>query len=230
LGAPGAIVGSGAFASVFSPFNAHYETTDLVKITEGGSLTLRLDHFVSIQANTREIGIWENVFLIDTSSDGSGKTGNPASAFGAGSARVQVSENGTDWYALNNDQPIVFGLPGNYYTNSSGPFDPAPPANPAYADFGKPFTGQLSDFNGKDYPGVLGVLDGSAGGTWLDLDGAPFTQVGFIRFIGVQGSTMELDAVAINTSAAGAAVPEPAAGMALLCGGGLLSLIRRRRA
>ncbi len=211
LGEPSPIVGAAdGFPNVFSPFSPHYETTDLVAIGTGGHLTLRLSHFVTIDRNpgVRELGIWENVGLID--SVGNGTATNPATTFGADSAVVEVSPDNVTWFALNNGSPILFNLPGNYYKNA-GPYDASAPASPQFADFGKPFTGTLSSFDGENYSQVLATLNGSAGGTWLDLDSSPFSQVGYVRFSGVAANqTLEVDAVSINTSLAGAAVPEPA--------------------
>ncbi|MHA3771095.1 PEP-CTERM sorting domain-containing protein [Verrucomicrobiota bacterium sgz303538] len=234
LGAPSPIVGAGSgFDSVYSPFNPHYEASDIVAIGAGGQLTLQLSHFVTIDRTPGvfEIGVWENVFFsgLDWPSGG-GKTGNPVNVTGADSAVVEVSQDGVNWYSLNGGAPILFTLPGNYYTNA-GPFDSAAPASPQLADFGKPFTGSLSDFDNKSYSEILTVLNGSAGGTWLNLDSAPLQQVGFVRFSGVAaGQNLEVDAVAINTSLAGSAVPEPSAGVLAMMGIGMIGALRRKRA
>ena len=55
------------------------------------------------------------------------------------------------------------------------------------SDFQKPFTGNLSSFNGLRYfdaanPDMLDLLAGSGGGKWLDISGTGLAQVGFIRF------------------------------------------------
>lgn len=237
LGAPDPIVSPGTtYSHVLDPFNAHWEPSQITRIGAGGQLTLRLSNFVTIDRTQGvfEIGVWEYIFLNDVSWP-NGQAGETAVATGASSAIVDVSEDGVNWFSLNNNQPILFTLPGNYFTNA-GATDSEAPASPQFADFGKPFTGSVSDFNGKNYSQIIATLDGSAGGTWLNLDDAPFAQVGYIRFRDVPQlpevsgtETLEIDAVAINTSLAGAAVPEPGSGLLALLGAGVIGTFRRRR-
>jgi len=230
LGKPGDIVGVGSgFEGVFSPFNPHYESSELTGIGFGGQLTLQLQNFVTVTTGAREIGIWSNVGLTDVDYP-NGTADNPTSTFSSpSSAVVSVSANGVDWVTLNGGAPITFSLPGLYYSNA-GPFDSTAPESPVLADFGKPFTGTLSDFDGKTYPQIVETLNGSAGGTWLDLDSTGLSEVGYIRFNGVaSGEELYLNAVSINSTLSGGAVPEPASGVLLLIGvSGMLFLSRRR--
>jgi hypothetical protein len=224
LGQPAPIVGADSgFAGVFSPFNPHYETTDLVGVGAGGQLTLQLAFPVTVQAGAYEVGVWSNVGLNDSDYP-NGTNYSPAQTLSPpASAVVSVSADGTHWATLNSGNPITFSLPGNYYTNA-GPYDATAPANPQFANFGQPFTGSLSDFDGEDYAQVLATLNGSAGGTWLDLDGTGLSQVDFIRFNGVASG----DVLYINGVSGNAALPEPgAAGLAML-GGALVFSLRRR--
>jgi hypothetical protein len=89
------------------------------------------------------------------------------------------------------------------------------------ADFGKAFTQPLSAFDGRNWSSILTLLDGSAGGEWLDLTSVPYPFVRFVRF-DVTGADqrMYLDAVAVT--------PEPgaASACAMIVTG---SLLRRRR-
>lgn len=229
LGKPAAETGFGPL----TPFNPHFGTSQIVRIGAGGQLTLQLANYVLVNntAGVRELGIWENVGLIDASSYPDPTTaGNPASVFGADSAIVEVSEDNLTWHALNGGAPILFNLPGNYYANSTGAYDPAPPS-PADADFGQPFTGVLADFDGESYAAVLTTLGGSAGGTWLDIDSSfGLTQVGYVRFSGVAGGQqLEIDAVGINGSLIGATVPEPGAAGLLAAAASLFLGLKRRR-
>ena len=225
LGKPGALAGS----SVFSPFNPHFQPSQLARIGEGGSLTLQLENFVIVAPGVRELGIWENIGLADTAFP-NGTAGAPATVFGADSAIVEVSADNVSWFQVNGGLPVFFTLPGNYYANSTGAFTASAPAVPVLADFGKPFTGMLSDFNGQTYGQVLATLDGSAGGTWLDLDSTGLAQVGFVRFSGLApGQTLEIDAVGINGSLIGAAVPEPGVAGLLVAASGLCLGLRRAR-
>ncbi len=224
LGKPGGNIGTGTF-NAFSP---NFATTELARIGFGGELTLRLSNYVTVNytPGVREIGIWENVGLVAAT----GGATNPATVFGADSAVVSVSADGVNWFSLNSGQPILFTLPGNYYANATATNDP-PPANPVLADFGQPFTGSLSDFDGKSFSDILTALNGSAGGTWLDLDETGLSQVGYIRFDGVaSGQTLEINGVGINGTLAGAAVPEPSAVHFLcLCASGIAGFYRLRR-
>ena len=93
-------------------------------------------------------------------------------------------------------------------------------------DFAKPFLGTLADFNGKDYAGVLGVLDGSSGGTWIDLSPAAATagaSIQYVRFSLPQnepaGNFFFVDSVT--------AVPEP--GTVAGCALAAAALLRRRQ-
>jgi hypothetical protein len=221
LGKPGGNIGPGTF----NPFNPNFATTELARIGFGGELTLRLSHYVQVMPGILEIGIWENVGLV---AGGGGGAQNPATVFGLDSAVVSVSEDGVTWFSLNNGNPIVFDLPGNYYANATA-INAPPPTSPVLADFGLPFTGVLPDFNGQSFAGVLGTFGGSAGGTWLDLDETGLSQVGYIRFNGVaEGQTLEINGVGINGNLAGAAVPEPRA-LALIALGITIILRRRHR-
>lgn len=220
LGKPGALVETPPYPpTVFSLFSSHYQDTELVRVAPGGSLTLQLSHYVTIVPDAPEIGVFEGVFF----------TGDPIlAAVGAGRAIVEVSKDGQNWYSLNSGQPIVFDMAATYFLNS-GPFDSEVPENPILADFGKPFLGSASDFVGKSYSEALQMLNGSAGGTWLDLDEVPLDQVGYIRFIGTGSSTLDINAVSINTAAAGQAIPEPSTLLAVVGGAAFLGLIRKRR-
>jgi PEP-CTERM motif len=238
----GPAIGDPGFA-IYTAFNPPFSNTQVTAIGTGGSLTLRLENYVLIDRTpgTFELGVWENVGLVDVGAfpNPNPITGPTTFEFGSDYAKVEVSPDNVNWYALNNGERVFFTLPGNYYANATNP-DTAP-ANPVVADFGKPFTGTLSSFNNKDFAGVLGVLDGSAGGTWLNLDSVPVdvTQIGFVRFsdpLMGPGSTfppvtdtLEIDMVAINSAYVGAPTPEPASAALLLSGFALCGFVRQRR-
>ncbi|MEX2091451.1 MAG: hypothetical protein WD971_02180 [Pirellulales bacterium] len=228
LGAPANTNGSNPFEGVVSPFNPPYKANDLLSVGENGHLTLRLSNYVLPQALSREIGVFTNVGLADADYPNGQADAGPFT-FGVDSALVEVSENGTSWASLGS---VTFDIPANAYTDLTNPFSLTNGSEPA--DFQQPFTGSLSDFANKTYagasPNILELLDGSAGGTWLDISAAGLAQVGFIRFTVPENLaanvSLELDAVSIARDAIGApTVPEPVT--AVLLGTALLGLVFR---
>ena len=194
---PSASTGSGNADGNFSPFNPHYRPGELVQVGQGGGLTLRLERFVRVEPRQRHLGVLENVFLVAGSD---GVVGHPPGFFGGDTANVEVSADGVNFVSLG---PVAFSGFGNYWADSSGPYSKAGGA--VRADFGRPFTRDLSQLAGMNYGQVLAFLEGTAGGTWIDLSPSGLTQVGWVRFSGVAaGQTLEIDAVTINSSLAGA--------------------------
>jgi len=226
LGLPNPIV-PGSFGypdTSLNPFTPHWNGSNIVQVGFGGQLTLRLERFVTVTPGLMELGVWENVFLLQASGP-AGTAKNPAVVAGADSAAVEVSADGTNFVSVGIK---TFGWFGNYWTDSPGP---SSSGGTQMADFGMPFVGALSDFNGLGYANVLAQLEGNAGGTWLDLDSSGLSQVGWVRFSGVaSGSTLELDGLAINTSLAGAStIPEPSTILLLGVSACLLIFYARKR-
>ena len=214
LGPPAGITGVLAgFPNVLSPFSPAFDVGQIVVIGEGGELTLKFPQPVIVGTGP-SIGVISNVGLIDTNYP-SAIVGNPAGTFGGGSAIVSVSEDGKTFVSLGVQQ---FLNPANYYTNA-GPYDPIAPASQALSDFGQPFTGTVASFDGEDYAQVLDTLDGSGGGTWLNLSGTGLSEVNYIEFSvpddgtgieGTNGTRLPIDAVAVaNTAVTGSPVPIP---------------------
>ena len=216
LGEPERYTGEGVFPGVVSPFNPPYLSSEIVSVGEGGYITLRLSHYAIPQLGGPEIGMFENVGLVDIDYP-NGQAGSPATTFGAlDSAAVDISADGISWVSFGN---ITFDVPTNGYTDLSDPYSAAAGFVPS--DSQQPFLGSLSSFDGLRYfdaggPDMLELLAGSGGGTWLDISGAGLAKVGFIRFSladdGNSGTSLnfELDAVSISRAATGSAiVPEP---------------------
>jgi hypothetical protein len=244
LGAPNPIVGSGAFAGNLSPFNAHYETSDLVAIGRGGAITLQLASPIPVGAGP-EIGVVTNAYFADVSPGFTGTAQSPAHTaafdeYGAErTAVVEVAATPGNFVSLGR---VKFDKPANAFANATGPYD-FPPAGAVAADYGKPFTGDLSAFSGKTYAEMLAILDGSAGGTWIDVPaGLGLSEVNFVRFSDTQWMLPDGSLATQRTSAfdntfvkpadlfidAVAGVPEPGlvgvTGLALIVGAA-----RRRR-
>ena len=206
-GAPGGIVGAGSgFDSVYSPFSPHFEAHELVQIGEGGALTLRLERTVITDGVRAEIGIFTNVALID----GDFPNGLNSGSFGADSVTVEVSADGLSWASLGD---VACDFPGNAFADSPSPFHPSPD-DLTPADFSKPHGLRLSDLDGGTHAEILEMLDGSAGGTWIDTDAAGIPAVAYIRLsVADDGDpetqrTFELAGVSTNSEISG---PAPAA-------------------
>lgn len=232
--------GEGIFAddSFVTPFGAQYNPAYLVGLGgAGGYLEVHLSKPVPTTGYT--LGVHAGVGLYDVGFPNGAMTGS----FGPGgttsstastytdprSAEVLVSAvGGTDpanWVALNNGNPITFDAPTNYYTDLSDPYSTTPGTH--IANFDQPFLvnglpGTLASFDGNlDWQQTLAVLDGSAGGTWLDLSHTGLSQVNYVAFETTPGEVMYVNAVV-------GVVPEPGA-LAMLVLPLVLSLRTRRR-
>lgn len=168
LGAPSPVVGAEtAFAGILSPFNPHYETDELVGFGRGGSITLSFAQPVAV-TGAPQIGIFTNAALVDAAfpegSAGTVAKTYAADEYGERTAVVEVASDLSNFRSLGR---IAFNAPTNTFADASSPYQYPPPSASPTADFAAPFTQPLSAFNGKDFSGVLDVLAGSAGGTWL---------------------------------------------------------------
>jgi hypothetical protein len=203
--------------SVLTPFSPAFHPDHIVMIGEGGHLTLCLSGLVP--TNGRNLGVHAGVGLVDIAWP-SGQNAPPAETQTSDrNAAVSVSLDGNTWIGLGS---FLFDLPSNYFSqgivNPGNAWDHGTQA----ADFFKPFLGTLSDFDGADWNQTLAVLDGSAGGMWLDLTPAQnegLTHIRYVRFDVGEAQRMVVDAVV--------AVPEPAAAAGLLLAG--FGLLHRRR-
>ena len=243
LGAPAPVVGaSTAFAGVLSPFNAHYETDQLVAIGRGGSITLQFASPVPVTAD-REIGVFTSASFIDADYP-NGTVPTPAQSaatveYGARrTALVEVASPSGSFVPVGR---VVFDTPTNYYANATNPYQYPPPANPVVADFSHPFTGNLASLAGRTFAQLLQGLGGSAGGTWIDVpQELGLSRIESVRFsdplwLLPDGTTVETrtsiyDANFVKPADlfidAVSGVPEPA-GLTLVVLGGVM--IRRRR-
>jgi hypothetical protein len=201
--------------SALTPFNATWQGTQMVGIGAGGSLTLHLG------ATASKIGVHTGVGLINQG-PGNGQNTSPASTYtNPRQSLVEVSADGVLFVPLG---AVTFDSPSNYFDQGiTNPTFQDTPGTHA-ADFGKPFSSVLSDFDGKDWVGTLAVLGGSMGGEWLDVSSTLPAGANFVRFsvpLG-QADPMFVDAVAVVP------VPEPAG---VLSVGALSALLlgRRRR-
>jgi len=213
---------------IVSTFNPAANPDQIVSVGEGGHLTLRLENYAVVGVGD-EIGLFTNVGLWDTGWP-NGQAGTPAATLGTDGVTVEVSADGSAWTSLGSITP---NLPTNVWTDASGPYLTST-AGLTEADFSAPFTGALSDFDGKTYAEIKTLLGGSAGGYWLDLSSTGLSEVGYIRFSvaddGNAGTDLsfELDAVSVASAHMGTVLPEPCS-LGLLTLGGTCLLRRRRK-
>lgn len=244
LGAPGAIVGSGSgFDSILSPFNGHYESTEMSGIGLGGSITFGFDSPISL-VNGREFGVFTNAGLFDSNYPHGGAS-SPARTldqdfyFARRSAKIEVATTPDDFHDLGR---FILDLPSNFYANATSPYQFPAPASPMMADFGQPFEGGLADFDGDDFASVLAGLNASAGGSWIDVpDNLGLNSIQFVRFsepkwwsadgsleesvLSVFGTPTSAGIYFMALSANNASVPEPVG----LVGVGLMTFGMTRR-
>ena len=247
LGAPSSVVGAEtAFAGILSPFNSHYETDQLVGFGRGGTITLRFAQPVAVTGGP-QVGVFTNAALVDAAFP-AGATGPTARTYAADeygerTAVVEVASDPSDFRALGR---FVFNAPTNAFADASDAYEFPPPAASPTADFGRPFTQPLSAFNGRDFAGVLDVLGGSAGGTWVSIPlDLGLNQVQYVRLsdtkwllpdgrlVNEQQSAYFPDPPFIKPADlfvdAVVLVPEPSGAASLLLAAGAVVLRRRRR-
>jgi len=174
LGKPSPIVGAGgAFAGILSPFNGHYEQNELVGFGLAGHITLQFPQAVGVTGSP-QIGLFTSAAFVDqdypNGSTGANTNTGAMDEYGAQrTAIVEVAKTPNDFRSLGR---VTLDDPTNYYANATAPYQFPAPDPAVLASFDQPFTGSPSDFNNKNFAGVLGVLNGSAGGTWLSIPGA----------------------------------------------------------
>ena len=205
---------------ILTPFNATFAGGQMTGIGQGGQLTLQLDQPVATTGRT--LGIHAAVGLADydypNGQAGDGSAAQPIAYTSARRSTLSVSDDGSHWVSLGD---VTFDIPTNFY--DQGVVTPGYQKDPGTheADFGKPFLGSLSDFASRNWTSVQSLLDGSAGGTWVDLSHTGLSQVDFVRFNERDaGETMYVDAVSAAPEPATVCLSVPALG---------ISLLRRRR-
>ena len=204
LNLPAPVSGVGTpFPNVLDPFSPAFSKDQIVVLGKGGQITLQLKSAFSVR-NTPQLGIVSNVGLVDTSYPG-GHTGATASIFGGGVADVRISANDRTWFDLGN---ITFNIPASAFSKLSNPYEAAPSRTDVASNDGKPFVGKLSNFNNESFASVLKTLNGSVGGTWLNVYRSRLATVDYVQIrnpLGQPGTPgnpqrFALDALTIATT------------------------------
>jgi len=205
--------------SVLTPFNPPYLNNDIVIVGDGGQLTLKMSSAVP-QVAGPDIGVFVNNGLIDANYPAGQNLPTAAFFSNAPQAIVSVSQDGSTFIPISVN-PITFDSPSNYFTDL--PNDPSfnTTGGSQVADFSKPFTQPLSTFNGLDWPATLAVLNGSAGGEWIDFGSTGLLEVNYVRFEVPSGANYRM----VVDSVTGVPEPSTVIGLAL----GLASAALRRR-
>ena len=212
--------------------------------TSASSLTLKFAQPFAVGTSSY-LGVYSSVGLINTQTTpgdqpqaATGTTPGQLELSTPSEAIVSVSADGTHFVALNGGSPIAFDIPTNAYTTvddtvvSSGGYtfvSPQPAASgqtPVLAS-PTPFFGSLSSFSGETESQILSQLNGTAGGTWINVSGAGLSSIQFVEFTVPAGDTALINAAALNGPAS-TAVPEPGAA-ALLCLAPAGWLLRHRK-
>lgn len=218
IGEPSRIT-PGEFGGPVDPFSPPWQSSQLLSLGAGGSVTVRFDQPVRNHPS-HPYGIDFLVFgsagFLIVNGDFTGGGITDGSLFGAqdGSTRISVSTDGLSFFSL--DAALAPNFDALYPTDGRGDF--TLPVNPTLTD---------TDFDGLDLSGIRSLYNGSGGGVGFDLDwardgdGLPvlLDSIQYVRLEVLSGRA-ELDALV--------AVPEPSA-VALGSLGLALILLRPRR-
>jgi len=178
VGEPNRIEGvSIGFPSPVTPFNPPFEESEIVDVGRGGQITLALPVPVPATPGSLQVGVFTSAGLNDPSFTGHAEATARTFAgaeFGADrTAVVEVASTLGNFISLGR---MVFTQPTQGFANQSDPF--AFPTPPVPSNFDQPFAGDLASFNGKSQPEITTLLQGSGGGTWIDLTPEAAAQLG----------------------------------------------------
>jgi hypothetical protein len=186
------------FPEVISPFNPPADADQLVTIGSGGSITMQFSQPVNVLSSSPTLGIFTGIGFFDSQYP-AGVNYTPAQTFDTQSAVVSVSQDGQNWVSLGLQD---FNIPENYYANAANPYQFPAPDPAQLADFGKAYTGTFDQFDGENFSQILSTLNGSAGGTWLNLAGTSLSEINYIQFSEPTGQAPVTSFVAINAISA----------------------------
>ena len=177
-GQPNRITGFGPVTT----FNPPYEPSEIVAVGLGGQITLELPAAVPVTPGSLQVGIFHAAGLNDPSF--SSQAESPARTFAGrefGADRTAVVEVADVLGNFKSLGRVVFTQSTQGFANQTDGY--SYPTSPVPSDFNKPFAGSLSSYNGLNQAQITELLDGSAGGTWLDLTPEVAGEIGEIRYV-----------------------------------------------
>jgi hypothetical protein len=223
LGPPERFTGEGVFPAAVTMFNPPWGSDEIVSIGEGGHLLVWFDPpIIDDPANPYGIDliVFGNTGFIDFDFP-NGQQGSPPVLFGLGSALVEVSSDGVDFFAVGDLGDGMFPTQGYL---DVGPFDTSPGLVPS--NFRKPLNPALTftDFSGLTYAESLALYDGAGGGKPIDIAVSGLSSIAYVRISVLDdGNAQTSHRVHIDALAN---VPEPTT--AFLLAAALATLHRRR--
>ena len=180
LGVPTRFTGEnvfgGQFASVVSPFSPPFGTDEIVSIGEGGHLTVRFDSPIRNDPSNPfgvDLIVFSNAGFV-----GTGTVGDPPAMFGVGSAQIEVSRDGVDFFSLGDIDTSLFPTMGY---RDGGPFDSR--RGTVRTEFQTPVDPSLTldDFAGLNLGQIRGLYGASGGGIPVDVAAAMLDEIYFVR-------------------------------------------------
>jgi len=202
LGEPTRFIIDPPYGGAITPFQAPYQTSDIVTVGNGGSLTVSFDEPVvddPLNPFGIDLLIFGNAFyVLDFVTD------QATGAVDNNGGLIEVSANGVDFFPVNGvaaDGP--FPTLGYLDVTESFPLN----AGAIASDFTRPVNPAF-DSTGLTITGIVAGYNGSGGGVGVDLGVTGLAQISYVRISNPNapgGVTPEIDAFADV-----AAVPEPA--------------------
>jgi hypothetical protein len=183
-GQPNRIAGASiGFPGAVTPFNPPFEQGEVVSVGTAGQITVELPSLVAVSGGgLLQVGIFTTAGLNDPTFSGQAESAAQTFAgqeYGADrTAIVEVADTLGNFKSLGR---IVFTQPTQAFSNQTDPY--MAPDTPVNSDFNKPFLGTLATFNGRNQSQISSILDGSAGGTWVNIPSAVAAQLTGVRFV-----------------------------------------------
>jgi hypothetical protein len=194
LGEPARMTGLITPTAVVSPFNPAFGSGQIVSIGAGGSLTLGFNSPIFNHPGNPfgiDLIVFGNTGFIDSAHP----DGVCAGIFGNDGGLIEVSANGVTWHAVPGvDADGLFPTLGYL---DSGPYATTPGS--FLSDFTRPVDPalRLADFLGLGHAQIVGLYEGSGGGTGIDIGALGLSQISFVRITVPPASpfNVEIDAV-----------------------------------